>query len=245
MLKVKIEGEVYKFPKGWKDITIKKYISFEELIAKYGEDALKEFNEAKDPSDFILFCADVVSFWGDIPKEEINKCDVNDIYKAFNELSKYFELPSIDEDFKSFTYKGTEYILPEKNMEGSTLIEFLESMQLEKATEELAGGSWNALPKVIGILARPQGEEYDSKRLELRSQMFMNLDMEIVSNVAFFLTKRSNSLLKSLQFSLEEEVQISSFSKLVEKTSMLVMVGISRLNKWLKVVYSTLVVTRH
>ena len=103
---------------------------------------------------------------------------------------------------KALSIRGKDYVLPNKLMQGSTLIEFLEGMQIEKASAELEAGNWKALPKLISILARPDGEEYDSTKVELRSQMFMGLDMGVVNNIAFFLTKQNNILLKDLVSSL-------------------------------------------
>lgn len=209
MLKVKIEGEVYKFPTGWEQITIEKYIKFQELLSQYDEETLQSFmQDDKDQTEFILFCAKVVAFWGGINDDTINKCDINDIYNAFNKLSKFFELPDIDKEFKGFKYKGDEYLLPEQLMKGSTLIEFLEGMQLEKSAEELKAGNWAVLPKIIAILARPKGEEYDSNKLDIRALMFNNLTMDIVTNIAFFLTRQNSTLLRNLAYSLEEEALI-------------------------------------
>ena len=85
-------------------------------------------------------------------------------------------------------------------MKGSTVIEFAEISEFEAQLEDLEEkGNWGAMSKIMAVICRPAGEFYDYKKIETRAKMFEKVSMDIVLNVAFFLSKLSKKFAQASQ----------------------------------------------
>ena len=76
-----------------------------------------------------------------------------------------------DEDFIGFELNGTEYLLPKKHMENSTVVEFCEAAQFELNAADLESGNWRAILDIMAVICKPVGEvyEYDEANHNLRN----------------------------------------------------------------------------
>jgi len=83
-------------------------------------------------------------------------------------------------------------------MEKAKLIEFAEASQFEENMQNLKEGNWLALPKIMCVLVRKEGEMY-SDALMKREEMFLNWSLENCLRVSFFLLKRSEISILSLR----------------------------------------------
>jgi hypothetical protein len=83
-------------------------------------------------------------------------------------------------------------------MEKAKLIEFAEASQFEENMQNLKEGNWLALPKIMCVLVRKEGELYSDKLLK-REQMFLGWSLQKCLQVAFFLLKRSETSLLNLK----------------------------------------------
>ena len=90
------------------------------------------------------------------------------------------------------------WYLPMRYMEKSTLIEYAEASQFEANMKDLENGNWLALPKIMCVLVRKENEVY-SDALMKREEMFLNWSLENCLRVSFFLLKRSEISILSLQ----------------------------------------------
>ena len=120
-------------------------------------------NSIDEQVEYAKFLADIVSFWGEIPQEIVIHIGITDLFRLYKEIGMFFLDPSIDEDFKSFKYKGDKYYLPEKGMRKATLKEFIEASQFEQNCIKLEQGQANALPPIIAILARKKKRWWKSE----------------------------------------------------------------------------------
>lgn len=93
---------------------------------------------------------------------------------------------------------GEIWYLPERYMEKSKLIEFAEASQFEENMQDLASGNWLALPKIMCVLVRKEGELYSDKLLK-REEIFLGWSLDKCLSVGFFLLKRSEISLLSLK----------------------------------------------
>jgi hypothetical protein len=83
-------------------------------------------------------------------------------------------------------------------MEKAKLIEYAEASQFEANMKDLEHGNWLALPKIMCVLVRKEGEMY-SDALMKREEMFMNWSLENCLKVSFFLLRRSEISILSLR----------------------------------------------
>jgi len=95
-----------------------------------------------------------------------------------------------------YEFQGTRYVLPEKFMKNSTVIEFAESAQYQAHMNEVKNGDWKSLLDVCAVLLRPEGAKYDEEGYSTRKELFKQLPMSTALDVAFFLI-RSKGLLDS------------------------------------------------
>jgi len=94
--------------------------------------------------------------------------------------------------------EGEIWYLPQRFMEKAKLIEFAEASQFEENLQSLAAGNWLALPKIMCVLVRKEGEIY-SDRLLKREEMFLGWSLRNCLQVAFFLLRRSEISFLSLK----------------------------------------------
>ena len=189
---------------------------------------LKAVSNKTNSAEHVPYKARVVAELCGMPLEEILSPDpeaasmgVEDIDMLYANCMKAFDKFQVNPDFKSFKFKGVEYILPAKFMEGSTVIEYMEAAQYQAYQADLAAGTWGALPFVVAILARPKGEFYDDQKTILRGAAFEGLSLSIALNVSFFLMRLSSELKSnSLFYMLAQRLALSKLElKSSQKTT--------------------------
>ena len=111
---------------------------------------------------------------------------VKNIEELFGNCSRSVSRFDIDENFSEFEFKGKRYVLPERFMEKSTVIEYMEASQFQAYYSQMKEGMWGALPFVIAVLAREEGEAYNDEEVMLRGEMFKELDLNTAMNISFF-----------------------------------------------------------
>ena len=93
---------------------------------------------------------------------------------------------------------GELWYLPRRYMEKSKLIEYAEASQFEDNLQKVTNGHWKALPKIMCVLVRKENELYSDKLMS-REAMFLSWSLADCLKVAFFLLKRSELSLLSLE----------------------------------------------
>lgn len=94
-----------------------------------------------------------------------------------------------------FEFEGVKYFLPNvlkiEDLEvpgiDLTAIEFTEAADLQIAASQMEAGRLENASKIVAILCRPEGEEYDEKVMLQRALSFQKLPMSVVWEVFFCL----------------------------------------------------------
>ena len=127
----------------------------------------------------------------------------------------------IDKDYTGFEIKGIEYLVPKEHMQGSTVEEFADSAYFQEQAQRVKGGDWLAVLDVMTVLCRPKGEKYNDNEAfrEARKELFKELPMSDVINVAFFLQRLNSSLSQTLAiYTVREEIKAQRQSILMSGT---------------------------
>ena len=179
----------------------------------------------KDKAPIYKYFALEVGFWcGVDDKLILEQVPLETLEAAF--WSIQYEMnpdnATIDKDYTGFELGGVEYLCPPKHMVGSTAIEFIAAAQYQHFNTKVQGGQWKAMIDVLVVLCRPKGESYDGDNAMLikqRKELFKQLPMTDVINVAFFLHRLNDSLKANLAiYTAQEELALSQ-AKLLAKTT--------------------------
>lgn len=206
MLEIKINEVQYEVPQNWNDITLRKYIDF--LKIKKHEDVI--FNQppknAKTLNNMYNYVFNVINIFCGIPigtLKKTNISEVNAIYVLLDRAltSDFFYLyeNGIDAGNMYFVFNDEKYMLPDKHMQTSTIGELIISQIYQDACKDLANGNYIALSKICAILCRKQFEWYEDFNIDERANMFLDLRMNILLYVGFFLQKLNIYYMKDIQ----------------------------------------------
>ena len=215
MVKFELEGHEYKTPDGWHEVKFSKFLQFLEEIQPLCPKALLKAYESenielywgamsnRNKARCYQYFAKAVGFWVGLPYEIIQKdLSIEQLEAAYwaIEVDLSLENSQINEDFTGFTLGDKEYLLPQRHMVGSTVLEFTESAHFEQQMEDVKNGKWLALLDIMAVLCRPKGEVYNYEKghHEMRKNIFKNVTMDIVLNVSFFLFRLNEALNKDL-----------------------------------------------
>jgi len=208
MLTIAINSIEYNIPNRPEEMTLGRFLellAFEEkkAPAKYKawqkarnkeerERIVKTISDAEYQSDFFIFFAEWLNFLANIPTADLMRCDAVQVERLFNSLHNSYLAPEIKLLPKFVEHDGGKWYLPETLMKKSTLGEYVQAAQLSSLAEENKGNYLHALPKVLAILLRKEGEsEYLPHYIE-RADQFKNVPMSIVWIVDFFLQRQAN-----------------------------------------------------
>lgn len=167
----------------------------------------------KDKAPIYKYFALEVGFWcGVDDKLILEQVPLETLEAAF--WSIQYEMnpdnATINKDYTGFEIGGIEYLCPPKHMAGSTAIEFIAAAQYQHFNAKVQGGQWKAMLDVLVVLCRPKGESYDGNNTALtnrRKELFKQLPMTDVINVAFFLHRLNDSLKTNLAiYTAKEEL---------------------------------------
>lgn len=192
----------YTTPAAWSEIKLHQWIEFLPLIDKLPP-ILSSVFDAKDYTEYTKlslidkvachnYMAEVISIFTGCSAAAIKTANVNQIELSFFSIWAIINNYEYRDNVGVFEHKKRLWYLPQKNMHGSTLVEFAEAAQFEKIAQDVNNNSNYALLDVIAILARPKYEVYSSRRLKERKAIFRDLSMDKVWDISFFLLKLNN-----------------------------------------------------
>lgn len=194
------------------------------------EKALRVFTELWDSVEWRKkvviygFMALEVGFWCNAdPKLILNDLDPKELESAFWALQVQMnpDNATVDENYTGFEVKGVEYLLPKKHMVGSTVDEYADASYFQEKMNEYTGGNWGAMLDVMTVICRPKGETYndDETFRNKRKELFKDLPMSDVINVAFFLHRLNETLSNNLViYTMQQELQASKRKSLTSVT---------------------------
>ena len=211
MIRIKINNTEYSCPTTWADITMRQYLAVMGLVAP---DKFKEFIAGvkvkfshKDVQESYSYMAKVVEICCGIPYE-IGMKQV-----AATELQKlwYYIETALKSDYEyqyaasengtkaSFSFEGETYYMPTQLMAEETAGELVMAQLLQDGCKQLERGEYIALTKLTAVLCRKAGEWYEDFNIEQRAEQFLNLPMDTLLYVGFFLQKLQKYYVQDLQ----------------------------------------------
>ncbi len=218
-------GKKYKIPASISEITLKQVIDFQ---SKYGNE-LEEFqkNVAQDDelSNFEIsmdIACKSVSFFSGIPLEEIYKTDLNQIASIyFNIISPIFQSQEERELREVYYFADDLWTIESPELTFNNSMSFNEMILGKEITNDLqkfAIGRYDALQRLCAIYFRKVDvddkiEKFDETFTQEdgeRMLMMLDLSMDIVLDVAFFLQSSMSIWIKhsrSLESQKEEKDQ--------------------------------------
>lgn len=226
MLNIQTQTEVQiNVPSELKEITLKKYIDFLQLVEPTKPECLKKIDQAKDEDELqkaILeidelvtarqihpYYIRVICYWSGNKDSDLQDLDVSSLVWLYQYIVKLLnDLPE-PEYTNVIEVNGEFWYLPERYMTNSTVIEYAESAQFQQNMKDLAGGDWLAMAKILCVLVRKKDEKYHSSLLK-REKMFLDWNLFDVWRVGFFLLKRN----ELLQLSFQAYTNAQALSKL-------------------------------
>ena len=213
MIKIELGEKEYEIPHKWEEVKFSKFLEFYKLTKTFKtqeelEEEVKDKGEIKDlylSLDNLKANTKMVSFWTGLTEDEVAMCDIEQVAKALKDLT------FLHENYKpihieSFLFEGEKYYLPKISLEKMTFGEYIKAEQLELNAKKLENGKIEVLPEQVAILCKKEGESVVSDEdVEKRAELFKNLDMATIWDVAFFLTRHESLLMTSFLISQREQ----------------------------------------
>ena len=223
-----IDGDSTKtinIPTDWEDMTLnyfcgihrilEKYRKKEEFIKNIGKEDIDSLDAAEKKlsgstldflkhRDLINMNKDIFQYVAEISDEDIELVDLEEAMTVINAMS-IFQDKYKYKGKDRFELDGETYFFPLENMLDNTFGDYIEATQLEMNIEQLSNGHYDVLPQQMAILCRKEGEVYDDDLIEEKTEKFKTLKMDTVMEFSFFLTKRSQQLVNTLEMCSEEK----------------------------------------
>jgi hypothetical protein len=120
-------------------------------------------------------------------------------------FGKILNAISVPEELKYkqiYDFNGTVYYLPDTLMAKSTLLEFAEAAQFDKARKAVENNDAQGLLHVIAVLLRKKDEAYSEEVFQRNCIDFLKLPLQVAFEVGFFLMRLSENYQVDLQTSM-------------------------------------------
>ena len=198
MKKFQLNKKTYEVPTKWSEVTLK-------MQMKVSEDASKIIDNE------VLQRISLISGYCNIPIEELKKTNINRVAELFKHL-KFINEPLPTGSSESFEWKGEKYHVMPSLLEG----QFQDWVNIETAFSNHKDDPYNALPIVIAVLAKKEGETLYDFDLVKRAKEFEELPMTVIEPIrVFFSAIGVMSSLSSQLYSKESQQEIVR-NKLIE-----------------------------
>lgn len=215
----------YSYPTAPEDVTFGQFVAYLDNVYPKAPEILKQIEETIDAGDqekvqklnagidnrmlardIYPYFARVVSHFTGIELsiligERGPGMNVKTLEALYNTVLRALAPPPSDqyEYRKEVEFNGELWIIPDRLMENASVIEFAEAAQFQAAMSEVKEGHFRALIDVCAVLLRKRGEQYTDNIYKRNKRLFDSLPMDIVWQVAFFLTRRSAALGRDFQ----------------------------------------------
>lgn len=203
MKTIQLHNIKYKVPTSWSEVTLAQQL-------KVSEDAAKIID---NPT---LQKISLLSGYCNIPLQVLKESPVDKIAPLFKHIG-FINEPLPTKPITEFTFKGHKYTVAETMMKN----QFQDWVSIETAFSMHKEDSYNAIPLVIAVLAKKEGETLDDFNLEERAEEFKQLPMTIVEPLKVFFSLIEVASSATIQLSLKENQEAILKGKLTELKSTL------------------------
>lgn len=212
---VKINGKSTYVPESWADVTLYRYI----VAAKALRDNAKHHNKAIGASIAALL---------NINEPMLFSCDVELLDELAQILHFFFTTKPEPKPVADFVIKDITFKVPTE-IENQSFGEFVD---MDTLVTDHADDYLQAVPGILAIYCRPEGEAYDPDLTPARTAMMQTLNIELAEGMAgFFLTKGQLSQSLTVQFGsrlVSLTYKVHRLKSLPKPTA-----GLQRLRHWL------------
>lgn len=173
----------YQVPENWSEVPLKSLMKMKSDVDEFKTDSTRNLA--------------LISAYAGIPVDILKKSKVSDVTKLF----KYLTFLSTDlptEPIYEFDFKGEHYTVAD------TLIkqEFQDFISVETVLSDNDGNTYKALPTLLAILCKRDGESLDDYDVEERAKMFLDLPITIAHPLSvFFCNQEKMSMFYSQLYS--------------------------------------------
>ena len=159
------------------------------------------------------FMADVVHYFTKIPLSACygrvaESLELKYLKFLFDKIMNAMTQPEELKYKQIYEFNNKIYILPDKLMAKSTLLEFAEAAQFDKSRKQIENNESEGLLRMVAVLLRENGEEYNEFVFEKNMVDFLQLPLQVAYEVSFFLMRQSENYSLDLQtFMLQQAMQ--------------------------------------
>jgi len=159
------------------------------------------------------FMADVVHYFTKIPLSACygrvaESLELKYLKFLFDKIMNAMTQPEKLKYKQIYEFNNKIYILPDKLMAKSTLLEFAEAAQFDKSRKQIENNESEGLLRMVAVLLRENGEEYNEFVFEKNMVDFLQLPLQVAYEVSFFLMRQSENYSLDLQtFMLQQAMQ--------------------------------------
>ena len=159
------------------------------------------------------FMADVVHYFTKIPLSACygrvaESLELKYLKFLFDKIMNAMTQPEELKYKQIYEFNNKIYILPDKLMAKSTLLEFAEAAQFDKSRKQIENNESEGLLRMVAVLLRENGEEYNEFIFEKNMVDFLQLPLQVAYEVSFFLMRQSENYSIDLQtYMLQQAMQ--------------------------------------
>jgi len=159
------------------------------------------------------FMADVVHYFTKIPLSACygrvaESLELKYLKFLFDKIMNAMTQPEDLKYKQIYEFNNKIYILPDKLMAKSTLLEFAEAAQFDKSRKQIENNESEGLLRMVAVLLRENGEEYNEFVFEKNMVDFLQLPLQVAYEVSFFLMRQSENYSIDLQtYMLQQAMQ--------------------------------------
>lgn len=167
MKKIKFKDIEYTIPTKWEEVTLEKQIQVSEAEKEFTNETFKRIA--------------LLSGYAGIPVDVLKKSTTSEVAPLIKEL-KFLNEDLPKEKVNEFEFKGEKYIVAQSLIDQ----EFQDFVSIETAFSMYKDSSYKAIPLVLAVLCRKEGETLDNYDLQKRAELFKELPMTIVEPIRVF-----------------------------------------------------------
>ena len=167
MKTIQYKKEKYNVPESWDEVPIKKLIELNLDSQEFKTESTKKL-------------AFISAFVG-IPVDVIKKSKVTEIQKLFKHL-EFMTDPLPEDPIFEFEFRGEKYSVKQTFNE----MEFQDYVSMETVMSDNNGELYKALPMLLAILCKKEGESMDDYDVGERAKLFEELPVTIANPLSVF-----------------------------------------------------------
>jgi len=184
---IKVNEIEYTIPTSWDDITVGQQIEISEVSGR--DESFRNLH--------------LVTTYTGIPLDLVKKMNINQ-FKSILKLMEFLSKPIKTTVIKNFNHNGKTYQLADSLLKGETQ----DFLSIEGILKKFKDNQTKALPYIIAIVCKKEGETLDSFDVWDRGEEFKTLPYSIAHNIWFFFVQTERALSINIKQFLEVQDKV-------------------------------------